>query len=190
MTIKILNKSDYNTTAWSGGETTELYIYPENSNLKERDFIFRISSATCPDETSKFSDFTGFNRYITSLDKDLILTNQGEEHILKPYEIFFFDGADDTASHSAVRDFNLIIKKGITGSLRSESVQDSVKFRIPSGINLITSPSTSVTFIHNDEEIILQPFEALLIYGENEEIVLKTIDNIYAKLIIVEVEVW
>ena len=46
MDIKIISKSDFIVNNWSGGKTTELFIYPKGASLSKRDFICRISSAT------------------------------------------------------------------------------------------------------------------------------------------------
>lgn len=42
----IRTKEDFIVTSWSGGETTQLAIYPEHASLSKRDFLWRISSAT------------------------------------------------------------------------------------------------------------------------------------------------
>ena len=45
MNITILSKSDYITSNWSGGSTTQLFISPATASYAERNFDFRISSA-------------------------------------------------------------------------------------------------------------------------------------------------
>lgn len=187
MDTKILKTSDYKTSHWSGGTTTQILIYPEGSTLEKRDFVFRVSSATCGDGLNKFSDFTGYNRYITSLDKDLLLINKGEEKLLKPYEILFFDGEDDTASNSAVRDFNLIIEKGVTGSLRSESILGGVTLKIFGGVNLIYIPEGNLRATIKGETINLEVGNSILAY--DDEIVLETIEEETTRILIVEAEV-
>ena len=52
--VKIYNT--FPTSKWSGGETTELYIYPADYQYKKRDFLFRISRATIPKEKSIFTN--------------------------------------------------------------------------------------------------------------------------------------
>jgi environmental stress-induced protein Ves len=46
MCAKLLKSNPQNTAKWSGGETTELFISPEGSSYKKRDFDFRLSTAT------------------------------------------------------------------------------------------------------------------------------------------------
>lgn len=189
MTIKILTKNDYKTTKWSGGETTELVIYPEGSSLDNRDFIFRISSATCPDEESVFSDFSGYNRYITPIDKSFDLRHNGEEKTLNPYEILYFDGSDDTASLSSARDFNLILKKGYTATVRTESISEKIELNFAEGIKFIFIPEGNIKIGLTDTTTDLQPFDTVYIESTGEKIYLESIDKTFSKVIIIEVEV-
>ena len=46
MTIQHLTPSDYITTKWSGGLTTQLGIAPASAVYADRDFLWRLSSAT------------------------------------------------------------------------------------------------------------------------------------------------
>lgn len=187
MDTKILKKSDYKITNWSGGTTTEILIYPKGSTLENRDFIFRVSSATCEDGKNIFSDFTGYNRYITSLDNDLYLENQGNDLVLKPYEIFSFDGEHVTASKSAVTDFNLIIKKGFTGSLRSESFEDKIQLKIFGGYNLIFIPEGNILMTIDGKTTELEASDTIVAF--DEEMILETVEKRRTKILIIEAEV-
>ena len=52
----ILKKAeDFVTSKWSGGSTTELYIYPPQAVYREGNFKCRISSATVEVEKSDFT---------------------------------------------------------------------------------------------------------------------------------------
>ncbi|MFR6276263.1 MAG: HutD family protein [Blautia sp.] len=44
--ITVRNAEQYQTSVWSGGTTTQLFIYPEDGDYKEGTFQARISSAT------------------------------------------------------------------------------------------------------------------------------------------------
>ncbi len=190
MTINILTKNDYITKNWSGGETTQLLIYPETASLENRDFIFRISSATCPNEESQFSDFSGYQRYITPLNKDFRLRHNGKDLTLKPFEILYFDGADDTASLSEARDFNLIIKKGYTATYRTESISNKTVFNFDrSGIKFIFIPEGNIKFSLNGQSTNLEVFNSIFIKDTAEKIYLESIDKKFSWVIIIEVEV-
>ncbi len=189
MAYKILTRENYIENTWAGGVTNQLMIHPENATLQERNFLFRISSATCGPDENKFSNFEGYNRYITPLDNDLRLVNNGDEITLKPFEILLFDGGDDTSSYSAVRDFNLILKKGVTGSMRSETITDKARFKICGGMNLLFNYNSVMKLIIGEKEYELQPFEAL--YVETDELIVELInvDSDYTNILVIEVEI-
>lgn len=46
--VTIKAPSDYLQTDWSGGETNQLFLYPENGDYGERKFSYRLSTATVP----------------------------------------------------------------------------------------------------------------------------------------------
>lgn len=120
ITTKIIKEDDYITTEWSGGKTTQLFIYPEDSNYKELNFKFRLSSATVELEKSEFTKLEGVDRFITPLDNELKLTHNHKDYIsLKPFEVYKFDGGINTTSYGKVRDFNLMLMNGVKGRLES-----------------------------------------------------------------------
>ena len=111
-------KSGARTTAWAGGTTSELYIYPEGSFYAERNFGFRISTATVEVDESVFTDLPGFKRHIMTLEGNLTLIHEGHHKIrLGPYEKDFFLGEWNTKSEGKCKDFNLITGKGYRGEL-------------------------------------------------------------------------
>lgn len=117
----VIKKEDFITTKWAGGETTQLAIYPENSVFADRDFSWRISSATFTTTESTFSDFTGYQRYILPLKGELNIYHKGlYDRVLMPYEVEYFDGAWSTKSKNSFdcRDFNFIVKSGSLARLQ------------------------------------------------------------------------
>lgn len=117
---KLIKEDDYITTEWSGGKTTQLFIYPEDSNYKELNFKFRLSSATVELDKSEFTKLEGIDRFITPLDNELKLTHNHKDYInLKPFEVYKFDGGINTTSYGKVRDFNLMLMNGVKGKLES-----------------------------------------------------------------------
>lgn len=118
MNYKVLSEKDYKLTTWSGGDTNELYIYPENSEYKERNFLFRISSATVEQEKSTFTKLNGVSRKLMPLTGELRLSFRGKyEKKLDKFDIESFLGDWDTTSYGKVTDFNLMTKAGCTGEL-------------------------------------------------------------------------
>lgn len=116
--IRQKNRSEYNTSAWSGGTTTEIGIYPETSKYADRDFLWRISSATVDLEESTFTALPDYDRIIMTLEGDIDLCHNGGEWIhLNAFETHSFDGGDDTVSKGKVVDFNLMLRKGKAGGM-------------------------------------------------------------------------
>lgn len=122
MTIQHLTPSDYITTKWSGGLTTQLGIAPASAVYADRDFLWRLSSATVEDAESDFTALPDYERLISTLEGTIELNhNGGEKLTLNPYEVHRFDGGDNTHSWGRCRDFNLMLRKGkCEGRMRGE----------------------------------------------------------------------
>lgn len=165
--VRIMKKEDFTTTDWSGGKTTQLFIYPEDSNYGDMDFDFRISSATVELEKSNFTKLPGINRFITPLDNSLKLTHDGKNYIeLKPFQVYEFPGGIDTTSYGKVTDFNLMLNKGIKGRMESIEIEDEVLLsgkNIKGKFKMFYSFSGEFKFIINGENFDLNPKELLLV---------------------------
>lgn len=110
------DKNGYSTSAWSGGATTELLIKPEESRYADRDFLWRLSSATVELEESTFTPLPDYDRWIMMLKGEVELSHNDHAWIhLKELEPHFFDGADETVSRGQAVDFNLMLRKGKCG---------------------------------------------------------------------------
>lgn len=106
------------TINWTSGTSTEIFIYPTNAYFAERNFLFRISTATVEAETSTFTFFEGITRHLMILKGELELVHEGRyTKRLQSYDQDTFSGEWDTHSKGKVTDFNLMLKKGATGSL-------------------------------------------------------------------------
>lgn len=126
MKFKILKESDYTTTKWSGGDTTQLYIYPECGNYAERNFLFRLSSATVTDEKSAFTKLEGVSRKLMVLSGEMKLEHKGRySKVLKEFEQDSFMGNWDTVSYGKVIDFNLMTRDGCIGELKNIKVMSN-----------------------------------------------------------------
>lgn len=114
--IRHKTECEYSTSEWSGGTTTELGIGPEGSRYAERDFLWRISSATVELEESTFTALPAYDRIIMTLEGEMELCHNGGTWIhLSAFETHSFAGGDETVSRGKVRDFNLMMKKGAIG---------------------------------------------------------------------------
>ncbi len=112
MKIQHLTKKDYKTSAWSGGTTTELFLYPESGDYARRDFLFRISSATVDLAESDFTCLPGVQRYITPLQGAFTLTHPGMApvHLTPQAPPYGFPGDIPTHCVGTATDFNLMLK--------------------------------------------------------------------------------
>ena len=115
---------DFITSKWSGGSTTELYIYPPQSLYREGNFKCRISSATVEVEKSDFTSLPGVKRYLSIFSGELkMIHGEKEEVILEPFEVDCFDGGVPTVSYGKVVDFNLMLKNGADGEMQAKEMQ-------------------------------------------------------------------
>lgn len=119
----IIRSNVQKTTEWSGGKTTELWIWPKESNYGERNFDCRISTAVVEVEESTFTLLPGHLRHLMILEGNLKLShNNGEEITLEPYQVDVFDGGDQTVSRGLVRDFNVMLGAGYKATVKAFEV--------------------------------------------------------------------
>lgn len=113
--IKTIELKDMNTSYWSGGTTTEIFIMPEGASYKDRDFLFRISTARVEKPESDFTLLPDYNRIIASLEGSMSLTDvcSGKAVCILPLEtVYSFDGGANTHCVGCARDLNLMLRKG------------------------------------------------------------------------------
>lgn len=114
--FRIIKAEEYNTSNWMGGTTTELSIYPTGANYSDRNFIWRLSSATVELEESNFTKLPDYDRTLIVLDNEVVLVHKNERAIrLAQYEQDRFDGNYDTVSYGKITDYNLMVRKGNLG---------------------------------------------------------------------------
>lgn len=119
-TVDIIRREEQSTGAWSGGTTTQLAIYPENSDYKARNFIWRLSTARVDVEESTFTSLPGIMRHIMIIEGEMRLLHEGHYSVLlRPFEQDSFSGGWTTKSIGCARDFNLMLSKGCKGGLEA-----------------------------------------------------------------------
>ncbi|MBU5427022.1 HutD family protein [Tissierella pigra] len=177
---RLIKEDDYIMTEWSGGKTTQIFIYPEGSNYKELNFKFRLSSATVELEKSEFTKLEGVNRFITSLDNGLKLTHNHKKYInLKPFEVYEFDGGIDTTSYGMARDFNLMLRDGVEGQLESIYIDKEclIVEEVPSDFKevfyFIYACDNEVYVDIKEDTKPISPFQTLLVRSNNNILNLK-----------------
>ena len=118
LTAIVYNSSDFSTSYWSGGTTTQLFISPEGASYADRRFDFRISTALVELEESKFTLLPGVKRYLTPLcEKGFELQVNGSRVALPFGSVLEFSGEDDITCYGSGRDLNLMLK-GREGGMR------------------------------------------------------------------------
>ena len=117
--IRHLTDADYSVSQWSGGLTKQIAICPQDARYADRDFLWRVSSATVETEHSEFTPLPDYDRFLSLLAGELAVTHEGQPFVLlRPYDVHTFDGGVATRSQGRCTDFNLMLRKGrCTGNL-------------------------------------------------------------------------
>ena len=121
MRLTHLISQDYVVSHWSGGKTIQGAIAPEGAVYADRDFLWRVSSATADLDESDYTPLPDYERWLSVFDRPIRLQHDGGEVItLNPYGIHCFDGGAATRSWGRCVDFNLMLRKGkAEGSLQA-----------------------------------------------------------------------
>lgn len=110
---KTIESCDMSVSAWSGGKTTQIAIFPEDAVYAERNFIWRISAATVETAESDFTVLRNYDRIISSLRGRMLLTDEnGRSAEISPLEtVFAFDGGANIHCAGKAKDINLMLRK-------------------------------------------------------------------------------
>ena len=109
MRINILQASNYILSQWSGGSTTQLFVYPLTADYATRNFEFRLSTATVEAEKSAFTSLPGFHRKLMILAGEITITHENRySKLLNPFTVETFEGDWKTSSAGKCTDFNVM----------------------------------------------------------------------------------
>jgi environmental stress-induced protein Ves len=172
MKEKIIKKKDFVTTTWAGGETTQLAIYPEDAIFSEKDFLWRVSSATFTSTQSKFSDFSGYQRYILPLEGKLsVFHKRLYNRELDKYEVEYFDGSWSTFSENTLdcRDYNFIIRNGSLAKMQILNEGDEYLLRDSEIVTLFSMKDFVINLYNHNEKRDIDGFSLFVIETDNEE---------------------
>lgn len=165
MNIRLLSKNDIKASIWSGGLTYEYLIYPETASYADRDFTFRISSATIEQEPSAFTKFKGYHRYLVMLDNDLQIEVNKERKVYEKYEIMEFNSDDEVTSYTKGIDFNWMVSDKISHH-KLKIINSSQNCNAQ--ILILFSLDTTVIRI-NEKPYDLKPYDLLVIENPKKE---------------------
>ncbi len=156
----VLSEKDFATSLWSGGTTTELFIYPLGSEYVLRNFGFRLSSARVLAEESVFTPLPGFSRKLALLDGELSINHENTEaKMLSQFGVYSFDGGWKTKAKGSCTDFNLMTGESWEGNVEVAHLNnnDSMSVEVPtkSGWLFIYLPSGKLTLSDEYNELTL-----------------------------------
>jgi environmental stress-induced protein Ves len=174
MILTHLTAESFVVSAWAGGVTTQIAIAPPRAAYADRDFLWRVSSASVETETSDFTALPDYWRWITPLSGSMTLFHDGGDGVrLAPYEVHRFDGGAATRSQGRCTDFNLMLRKGqaqgrmyarrlSAGSACSVVFSGGLDRRSPDTVLLFCGAGgASVTV--GDERVLLGAMEAVMV---------------------------
>ncbi|MBI1838018.1 MAG: HutD family protein [Flavobacteriia bacterium] len=189
MKTQIVKKENQLTSNWTGGTTTELFIYPENTSFLNRDFDFRISSATIEVEESTFTIFNNLNRILMILEGQLEINHIDRySKTLNKLDIDEFHGEWPTTAKGKVTDFNLIFNDKMEGNIDSLKLPQNAEIGITNEFKYNYKAIYLLEghlLINNTSEIFPKDFVIISELISQEEATIKALQN----SLIVEVNV-
>ncbi|MFA9372160.1 MAG: HutD family protein [Labilibaculum antarcticum] len=124
MNFEISKAADFNTINWSGGTSTQLFIYPPTSDYQQRNFAFRLSTAAVEVEESNFTSLPGVSRKIMILDGAIEIIHENLYHKkLGKFDTDSFEGGWKTSSVGKCIDFNLMTGGSASGEISALSIK-------------------------------------------------------------------
>lgn len=121
------------STSWSGGTTTELFIYPDGATYAEKNFDFRISTADVIAATSNFTAFPGYHRKLMVLRGGIEISHKGQYiKKLSEFEQDAFSGDWETSAVGRCMDFNLICSAKAKGKIKAHQLEKGARLELTS----------------------------------------------------------
>ena len=118
MKTSIFSPEHFLTSKWSGGSSTQLYIFPVDTSYKEQNFELRISTAKVEVKESTFTILPGIHRKLMVLEGEICITHEGQyRKNLKPFDVDRFSGECKTTSIGTCTDFNVMTTSGLQSEL-------------------------------------------------------------------------
>jgi len=122
MAYHIIAAAARTVSAWAGGTTEQLFIWPPEAEYPRRDFALRVSTATVALAESDFTALPGFTRWIMPLSGAMSLTHAGHGGAaLGPMDVHRFEGGWKTHSAGQCIDFNLMLAAGWGGAISAKA---------------------------------------------------------------------
>jgi len=194
MEIEHIKASELITNKWSGGTTTQLAIYPKNSEYKKNNFLFRLSTATVESEESEESEFTKLpevSRQIMILDGKIKIEHQNQyTKIINKFEQDQFSGNWNTKSSGQATDFNLMTTGNTNGTIEAIIINKLTNIDINNKISFygFYIYSGKVQILINNKVIDAKTGDFLNLFPKNTEILLKINPSVKSKIILSKIK--
>lgn len=174
--FKLIPKEEQKSSVWAGGSSTQLAIYPEDAEYSKVNFKWRLSSAKVEIAESTFTHLPKVDRYIMTLNGDLKLDHGEHGNVnLKPFQVHNFNGEWTTKSYGMVTDFNLMLRDGCKGNISPILMASNSNHVIEKNLSQIEAfycvEGTVTILINNEDNISLNQNDLLLLYTDNEDII-------------------
>lgn len=166
MNIEIIRKEQVAPDLWSGGQTHEYTICPKGAVYADRDFRFRISSATIESVPSEFTRFAGYHRYLVMLEGDLNVVINDKKEYYGSNALFAFNSTDNITSYSTGKDFNLMLHNSIIDEV--VMVSDVPFSTMHRTLCIFAIEGSQITL--NKEVFTLDRYDCLLVDNKESEV--------------------
>ena len=131
MKTNILSPQHFLTSQWSGGSTTQLYIFPTNASYAKRNFELRISTAKVEMKESTFTSLPGYNRKLMILEGEISIIHEDQYNKqLKPFEVDCFSGDWKTTSIGTCTDFNVMCSASLQSELYHLAMSSASNYKL------------------------------------------------------------
>jgi environmental stress-induced protein Ves len=190
MIIEHIKAADLKTNNWSGGTTTQLVIYPKDSDYKKQNFLFRLSTASVESEESTFTKLPSISRKLMILDGEIKIEHKNQHSkILKKFEQDEFSGDWNTKSYGKAVDFNLMTKGNTTGEIEAISLYQSLDINLKSDFDCygFYLYSGKLKLQVNLETYSLSKGDFVTILSEKSDCEIKVLTKSFGELILTKI---
>lgn len=173
MKTQILTPQDFQTSQWSGGSTTQLYISSEKATLANKDFKLRISTAKVEANESTFTSLTGVDRKLMILEGEITISHENHysKH-LKTFDVDIFKGDWKTTAKGTCTDFNVMTRGGKKIELYHLSMNGVKNFKFAPSLN-----SKDLFFYTTSGNITFRILEKIYALDKGDLLIIEDLDS-------------